>query len=150
MTIEEAIKQKKFKSENHKLIVNLIYTTGLINYKNEQIFKGFGISMQQYNILRILRGQHPNSATIGLLKDRMLDKMPDASRLVDRLVAKDFVYREHSKEDRRQVLVTISEKGLSLLQELEPLVTASEEQITEFLTIEEVNQLNHLLDKLKG
>lgn len=91
MKIEDAIKQSKFKNEYEKLVVNILYTAGWIELEISRIFKEYGITIQQYNILRILRGQYPKPATINMLIDRMIDKMSNASRLVDKLLAKKLV-----------------------------------------------------------
>ena len=117
MRIDDEIKSK-FRNEYHKLAVNLIYTHGWLDNFLSKKFKEFDITLQQFNILRILRGQHPNTATIGLLKERMLEKIPDVSRLVDRLVNKGYIDRKLCKEDRRKVDVTITKKGLDLLDTL--------------------------------
>ena len=93
MRLEKEIKSKTFKDPFEKLVVNIIYTWNWLNYWHNQQFKKYGISQQQYNILRILRGQYPNPATVNLLKERMLDKMSNASRLVEKLRQKGLVER---------------------------------------------------------
>jgi DNA-binding MarR family transcriptional regulator len=149
MKIENEIKQRKFKNEYHKLAVNLMYTYGwLMNYQSSFI-KKFGVSTAQYNILRILRGQYPNPASVILLKERMLDKMSDASRIVERLKQKGLLEREICSDDRRRVEVKINEKGLALLKEMDKL----EEKIGKLfkaLKPDEAKKLNALLDKLRG
>ena len=119
MKLEDEIKQSKFKSEQHKALLNVIYTASWINSIHVRILKKHSISPQQFNLLRILRGQHPKPATVNLLIDRMLDKMSNASRLVDKLVAKKFVERTQCENDRRAVDVLITKKGLSLLSALD-------------------------------
>ena len=86
MRIEDEIKQKSFKSKKEKALVNLVFTYNWIKEKRSKTYKEFGLSSQQFNILRILRGQHPNAASVKLLTERMLDKMSNASRLVDKLL----------------------------------------------------------------
>ena len=108
------------------------------------------ITAQQYNLLRILRGQHPDFATIGILKDRMLDKMSDASRLVEKLRLKGLAKRIQSKKDRREVNVFITEKGLELLSNLDPKINEFEDSFGAFLNEDEAKQLNFLLDKFRG
>ena len=115
MKIEDAIKQSKFKNEYEKLVVNILYTAGWIELEISRIFKEYGITIQQYNILRILRGQYPKPATINMLIGRMIDKMSNASRLVDKLLAKKLVVRNICKNDRRKVDVLITQKGLEIL-----------------------------------
>ena len=149
MKLEEEIKQSSFKSEYHKVAINIFYTNNWLFAINEAIFKRFDITVQQFNILRILRGQHPKPASIKLLKERMLDKMSDASRLVEKLRKKDLVERKICKDDRRSVDVVISDKGLALLKELDHL----DEDFTKHfrgLSESEAKLLNELLDKMRG
>jgi DNA-binding MarR family transcriptional regulator len=113
------------------------------------IFNGFGITANQFNILRILRGQYPKPATIYLLKERMMDKMCDASRLVERLRIKGFVNRELSLDDRRRVDVIITGEGLNLLSEIDKL-NSKYDAFFENLSDDEAKLLNNLLDKMRG
>jgi DNA-binding MarR family transcriptional regulator len=149
MRIEKEIKQKSFKSEYQKLTVNLMYTGSWLNVKNHDHLKPFGITIQQYNILRILRGQHPNPTTVTLLIERMLDKMSNVSRLVEKLRIKGLVNRRECEKDRRAVDVLITDKGLALLKEIEKHEEAWEESF-HTLSPQEAQQLNDLLDKLRG
>lgn len=149
MKLEEEIKQSKFRSEYQKLAVNIFYTHGWLVSKHSDLMKSFGITTSQYNILRILRGQHPNSAPISLLKERMLDKMSDASRLVERLRTKGLLSRKICKEDRRRVNVLITTKGLSLLAKMDEYEKESESFLNK-LSKSEAKELNNLLDKLRG
>lgn len=149
MKIEDEIQQKKFKDDYQKLIVNLLYTSNWINAHFEQLFKGSDITLQQYNVLRILRGQFPNPSSIKLIKERMLDRMSDASRIVDKLVAKKLVMRKQSDCDKRSVDVIISDTGLNLLQSLVVLDEKSKE-LLKSLSQAEITELNNLLDKLRG
>jgi DNA-binding MarR family transcriptional regulator len=116
MTLEEEIHQQRFKSEWHKLAVNILYTHGWLVSRLSAVLKPHGLTIAQFNILRILRGQHPNPATISLLQERMLDKMSDTSRLVERLRIKGLVERSADRHDRRRVAVRITAAGLQLLQ----------------------------------
>jgi DNA-binding MarR family transcriptional regulator len=111
--------------------------------------KKSGITGAQYNILRILRGQYPNPASVNLLKERMLDKMSDASRLVERLLQKDLVDRKICPDDRRRVEVIITERGLNLLKELDQ---KDDEFDVLFKSLDEneVKAANDLLDKMRG
>lgn len=149
MLLELEINQKKFKNEYHKLSVNLIYTGNWINNINYQILRDYDITVQQYNLLRILRGQNPEAATIKILQERMLDKMSNASRLVEKLRLKGLAKRIQCRKDRREVNVYITEKGLYLLKELDDKIDSISENF-KHLTIEEINTLNILLDKLRG
>ncbi len=149
MRLENEIKQKQFKSEYNKLVVNILFTCGWLNALNAKRFKPCGITPQQYNILRILRGQYPNPATVNLLTERMLDKMSNASRLVEKLRAKGLVKRHQCQSDRRAVDVVITDKGLGVLEELDRTEKEWESQF-KTLSQEEAKQLNRLLDKLRG
>lgn len=149
MKIEEEIKQSKFRNEFHKLAVNVFYTYGWLSNIQSQLFANYHITSNQFNILRILRGQYPNPATINRLKERMLDKMSDASRLVERLRIKGLVRRDVSSSDRRRVDVLITEKGLKLLSEIDKLNEKSD-AIFRNLSPGEAKIINDLLDKLRG
>ncbi len=149
MKIEEAIKQKKFKNEFHKMAVNIIYTSNWLNANHSRVFKRHDLTVQQFNILRILRGQHPKPATVNLLIDRMIDKMSNASRIVDKLIMKGLVERTVCPEDRRAVNVLITAKGLKLLSKLDEEMEEMEASM-KTLTQKEAKQLNELLDKLRG
>ncbi len=149
MILETAIKQTKYKSEYHKMMLNIIYTAGVVNAQQTRFFKKHDISPQQYNVLRILRGQYPNPASVGLLQERMLDQMSNASRLVEKLKQKKFLSRRECKSDRRQVDVVITAEGLKLLEEIDVEFNDFEEKFGP-LSIEEAGLLNQLLDKLNS
>lgn len=149
MKLEEEIKQSKFRNEYHKLAVNIFYTYSWLLNLQSKLFKKFKITSNQYNILRILRGQYPNPATINLLKDRMIDKMSDASRLVERLRKKGLVKRELCENDRRRVDVIITDKGLKLLSDIDKL-NDEYDSFFKNLSLTESKTLNDLLDKLRG
>lgn len=148
MRIEEAIKQKKFKSEDERLIINLVFTSNWLANEQMYLFKRYGISPQQYNVLRILRGQHPHAATVGLIQERMLDKMSNASRLVEKLKQKELVKRNECPKDRRQVDVLITLKGMDLLAEIDGCENEMN-RVTNGLMLDEKKLLNQLLDKLR-
>ena len=149
MKLETEIVQKKFQSEYHKAIVNIVFTYNWMIERHTKLLKPYDISLQQYNILRILRGQHPNPATVKLIKERMLDKMSDVSRLVEKLRVKDLVNRHICQHDRRNVDVYITEKGLKLLIELDPKEKEMEALMSN-LDENEIEQLNNYMDKLRG
>ncbi len=148
MKIEEEIKQSSFKSEYQKAYINMIYTAGWLELAQAALFKPFGVTLPQYNILRILRGQHPKPATISLLIERMLDKTSNASRIVDKLEAKGLVTRKQCPEDRRTVDVLITDKGLALLKEMDEFEGGQKTGIAN-LTEKEAQELNRLLDKIR-
>lgn len=148
MKLEDEIQQKKFKNIQQKLMLNLIYTTNWLTAKQDSLFKDSDVTVQQYNVLRILRGQYPNPCNIKLIKERMLDRMSDASRIVDKLFAKQLLLRKECPNDRRSVDIIITNKGLELLQSLDYIDELSKENIKS-LTDDEINTLNDLLDKLR-
>jgi len=150
MRLEDEIKQKNFKNEYEKGIINLIYTYNWMDTRMKAFFKVYDITPQQFNILRILRGQHPRPCTVNLLKDRMLDKMSDASRIVERLRIKKLLVRNVSSTDRRSVDIMISQAGLDLLGKLDVDIDLVHKELFANLTKEEAFQLNALLDKLRG
>ena len=130
-------------------MLNLVYTTNWVTAKQGSFFKDSDITSQQYNVLRILRGQYPNPCSIKLIKERMLDRMSDASRIVDKLNTKELLVRRECPNDRRSVDVIITEAGLELLRSLDHIDEVSKQTLTS-LTNEEINTLNDLLDKLRG
>lgn len=147
MSLESKIKQSKFKTPEHKLAINILYTSHWINYLIQNHFKNQEITHQQYNVLRILRGQYPNTCNLRLIKERMLDAMSDASRIVDKLIKKGFVVKAESNTDRRNLNLIISEKGLKLLESLDH-VDETFIELFKHLDKNDINSLNFLLDKL--
>ena len=146
MKIEDEIKST-FECEHQKALVNLMYTNFQITASMRDHFKQFDITAQQFNILRILRGQSPNACSIGLLKERMLDKSSDVSRIVDRLLLKKLIQRTECKTDRRQKDIMITKKGLDLLKIIDADDTRYSSLIN--LSLAEAEQLNTLLDKVR-
>jgi DNA-binding MarR family transcriptional regulator len=148
MKIEEEIKQQKFKTPLQKAVLNLLYTTSWMQGKQKDIFKSFGITLQQFNILRILRGQHPNSTSATEIKSRMLDKNSDVSRLLDRLLAKKVITKRVSSNDKRAADVNLTEEGLELLRAIDK----KQNQIDSVLSLsdDEALILSDLLDKSRG
>ena len=149
MKIEDAIKSK-FENNQQKAYINLIYTANEINAVSKKLFKQFDVTLQQYNVLRILKGKHPESVNPGDIKAVMLDKSPDLTRLVDRLLAKDLVSRETCEVNRRKIDIKISEKGLHFLEKTNSKIANNEQFITKSLTDKEADQLSDLLDKLRA
>jgi DNA-binding MarR family transcriptional regulator len=150
MKLEQEIKQNKsWQSPYHKLGVNITYTHYWLQDLFKQHLKPFDISLQQYNVLRILRGQHPNPSRINLLKERMIDKSSDASRLVERLRAKGLVKRVTNTNDRRAVDTLITNKGLDLLKKIDA-IDSKFEGVFHNISPQEAETLNDLLDKIRG
>ncbi|MGE5457051.1 MAG: MarR family winged helix-turn-helix transcriptional regulator [Methanococcaceae archaeon] len=149
MKIENEIAQKEFRNNYQKAVINIIFTGNRVMESQINILKPYGLTLQQFNILRILRGQHPNPANIKLIKERMLDKMSDASRLVEKLRLKGLVERNICPADRRNVDVMITDKGLELLAQVDKH-EAQMDAFMENLSASEIIVLNDLLDKLRS
>ncbi|MDB5278973.1 MarR family transcriptional regulator [Ferruginibacter paludis] len=147
MSIDKDIKQASFKSEHQKAMVNLIFTYNWTTEQLKQLFEEEGLTMQQFNILRILRGSTKPLSTLQI-RERMLDKMSDSSRIVDRLVLKGLVKKITCKTDKRLVDVTITSKGLKLLEKLDAQEDKME-NIFKSLSKIEAETLNTLLDKIR-
>ncbi len=146
-TIEQLIKQDKFKDEKHKAVISLIFASSVLCNFFEDFFGPFNLTLQQYNVLRILRGQHPKPASVNIIRDRMMDKMSDASRLVERLRKSGFVERTVRKDDRRAVDVIITQKGLEVLAKID-LLEDKDHKPTRLLSKEETIKLSELLGKV--
>jgi len=148
MSIENDIKQNKFKNPYQRLGINLIYTGNWMMHQQLEMMRGYDLTPQQYNVLRILRGHHPEPMKVNAIAERMLDKTSNASRLVDKLLLKELLVRRVCPTDRRAVDVLITDKGLSLLKEMDPLLAEWEKNL-HVITAEEAVQLSSLLDKLR-
>jgi len=148
MRIEDEIKQPIFRDEHQKAHINLLFTAGWLQLRQAAAFKPFGLTLPQFNILRILRGQHPLPATVALLIDRMLDKTSNASRIVDRLEEKQLVTRTVCPANRRAVDIRITPAGLELLRGIEEAGIIDSDVISQ-LSEAEAHQLNALLDKMR-
>jgi DNA-binding MarR family transcriptional regulator len=148
MAIENDINQRKFRNEHQKSAINLIYTYNWMNEQIKKIFDQYDITPQQFNILRILRGAGEPLSTLQI-RQRMLDKMSDTSRIVDRLIKKSLVKKNTCKTDRRLVDVIITEKGKKLLEKLD---ANNEEMDAVFknLSLADARTLNQLLDKIRN
>ncbi len=149
MPIEQDIKQDKFRNEFHKGTVNLIYTYGWLMERQKKILDSENVTPQQFNILRILRGSSPRPLSTMQIRERLLDKMSDTSRIVDRLVAKQLVSKKTCTYDKRLVDVSITEKGIELLARLDTRNEEMDELLKE-LSEDEIKQLNRLLDKVRS
>lgn len=145
-TIEEYLKQTAEMAPHLKASLAIMIGGSVILSKHQELFKPFGVTMQQYNLLRILRGADPEPRTILQIKERVIDRQSDVSRMVDRLVLKGYVERAQSKTDRRSVDVSITPKGLQLLDNMEP--TVSKLNTLEGLTDDEARLLSSLIERL--
>ncbi len=149
MKIEEAIKQKTpFKTPQQRLMVNLLFTNNWLQGEMKNFLKEFDITIQQYNILRILRGANKPIST-SIIRKRMIDKMSDTTRLISRLQKKSWVTKVTCTKDKRLVDILITQAGLALLQKID-LKTSSIDNLLNQLSEKEINELNILLDKLRG
>jgi DNA-binding MarR family transcriptional regulator len=149
MGIEQDIQQARFRSEYQKASINLIYTFNWLTERSRAFFATEDITPQQFNILRILRGSHPNPLSTLQIRDRMLDKMSDTSRIVDRLIVKGLVKKAINKTDRRLVDVMITDKGKKLLERLDKRQDEMD-GILSNLSKKEALLLSELLDKVRG
>jgi DNA-binding MarR family transcriptional regulator len=148
MSIEEEI-NGRFRNEYHKGFINLTYTVKLLSYEFHKSLKAHGLTEQQYNLLRILRGfRYRAPLSIGFIKQRMLDKDSDVSRIVDRLFEKGLISRKENPDDRRQKSVEITTKGLELLDKMFSCEQKAD-TLLKNLSIDEVKQLNYLIDKIR-
>ncbi len=148
MGIEKDIQQPRFRNAYQKASVNLIYTLGWLKEKLRLVFDEEDITLQQFNILRILRGSYPRPLSTLQIRERMLEKMSDTSRIVDRLVSKGLVKKMICKTDRRLVDVLITDKGKKLLERLD-LRQDEIDHVLGNLTIEDASLLSQLLDKIR-
>lgn len=148
MTIEAAIKQKKFSNPYHKFLINLTYTANWLMNKQMEILRPFDLSPQQYNVLRILRGTYPLPMRIQDITERMLDKTSNTSRLVDKLAAKNRVIKQTRKDDRRAVNIMITPEGLEILEKTTPLISSIENLLHAY-DDEEVEKFSQFLDEIR-
>ena len=149
MRIDDEIQSTNFEDNYHKVAINIAYTAGWLSNYFRLHFDKYNITQQQFNILRILRGQYPKPATINLLKERMVDKMSDASRIVDRLIQKELVSRCTNNKDRRAVDIRISEQGLQILSKMDEEFK-TKDFLKNNLSEDDAAVLSDLLDKLRG
>lgn len=148
MGIDQDINQARFRNEYQKASINLIYTVNWLTEKTKEIFAQEDITPQQFNILRILRGSYPQPLSTLQIRERMLDKMSDTSRIVDRLVTKGLVRKVICRSDRRLVDITITDKGKKLLERLDTRQDELDEIISN-ISKKEASVLSDLLDKIR-
>jgi DNA-binding MarR family transcriptional regulator len=150
MKIEDEIKSTVALDISKKIILNVMYTQNVITDNFNEILKPFDISGEQYNVLRILRGQKGTPANMCVIQERMLARTSNTTRLVDKLLLKKFVTRNVCPENRRKIEVLITQKGLDILKELDPKVIEHEQSFSRNLSSSEVEQLNNLLEKYRN
>jgi len=149
MEIEKVVKSNINLDDSKKIILNIIYTQNVVADKFNEIIKPYDLSSEQYNVLRILRGQKGRPANMCIIQERMLSKNSNTTRLIDKLLLKELVTREVCPENRRKIEVLITNKGLELLNILDPKVSEYENQFADNLSDTEKVQLNTLLEKYR-
>ena len=150
MRIEDIIKSTVAIDDVKKVILNVIYTQHVIGDKFNEILKPYDLSSEQYNVLRILRGQKGKPVNMSIIQERMLAKNSNTTRLIDKLLLKELVTREVCPANRRKIEVLITQKGLDILLELEPKVNLHEQLFATNLNPDELTQLNTLLEKYRN
>ena len=149
MKLEDEIKQSKFESNYQKAIINIIYTANWVRDQQMEVFKAFDVLPQHYNVLRIIKGKHPNPCSPGEIKEVMLDKGNDVTRLVDKLVKKGLVKRILCESNRRKVDITLTEKGSTFLKELNDPMKKQLSVMKKNISEKEAAFLSNILDKLR-
>ncbi|NHM07363.1 MarR family transcriptional regulator [Flavobacterium sp. CYK-4] len=149
MKIEEIIKSNVILDDAKKALLSLMYTQNVLSDKFNEMIKPYDLSSEQYNVLRILRGQKGTPANMSVIQERMIAKNSNTTRLIDKLLLKELVTRKVCPENRRKMEILITAKGLDLLTELDPKVTALEQSFAANLTNDELRELNLLLEKYR-
>ncbi len=149
MGISEELKQSKFQSEESKAIVNIIFTGNWMTQRQHELLKPFGLTVQQYNVLRILKGQKGNPMTVLAITERMMDKMSNASRLVDKLLEKKLVLRRECPQDRRAVDVIILPAGIELVEKIDLVQNKWGENFKK-IDPDKLQALNEILDEFRS
>ena len=148
MKLEDAIKSR-FSDEQHKATVNMLYTAYWLKHHLSTVLKADGLTVEQHNVLRILKGSHPTELCVKDIASRIVEKSSNVPRIIDRLVAKKLVKRAPSKEDKRETLVSLTEKGATTIDHARKLV----EQLTKEIVMigeEDAKTLNDILDRMRG
>lgn len=149
MTIEDQIKTHSRLPSSRRLLISLLYSANKVTDEIGEALKPYDLSIPQFNVLRILRGQKGKPANLSTIQDRMVSKMSNTTRLVDKLILKEYVERVVCETNRRKVEITITDNGLQFLNEIDPVVDEAEKKITDHLSPEEVEELTELLQKLR-
>ena len=148
MRLEDAIRTSNFKNERHKATLNIMYTTYWMRTQVSTCMKQYGITMEQFNVMRILKGRHPEKMCVKDIGSRMLEKSSNVPRIIDRLESKELVQRVTSAEDKRESLISLTEKGMEELNKASATLDEINTRIIG-ITDEEAHTLNSLLDKLR-
>lgn len=147
--LEDILKTKQPMPLSRKTVLNVFHLNSIIKDKLLLSLKPYDLSIEQFNVLRILRGQKGQAVNLQDIQDRMINKMSNTTRLVDKLILKGYVERFVCEKNRRKVEIFITETGLKLLKTLDPVVDETEKNITNLLSLEELELLNKLINKLK-
>lgn len=149
MTFEELVKSEQVDIRK-RAVISIVYTQTILGDKLNEMLKPYDLSPEQFNVLRILRGNKGKPANMSTIQERMIAKTSNTTRLIDKLLAKDLVSRQVCPNNRRKMEVNITDKGLSLLCEIDPKMNRHEESSTRNLTQKELEQLIDLLDKIRN
>lgn len=150
MKIEDIIKTTSPMAIGKRTMLNILYTQNVIGEKFNEVLKCHDLSPEQFNVLRILKGQNGNAVNMSVIQERMVAKTSNTTRLVDKLLLKELLTREVCPNNRRKMEIAITQKGLDLLSEVNPKVDLHEALFTQNLTVEELEQLNDLLEKFRN
>jgi DNA-binding MarR family transcriptional regulator len=149
MKLEQAIQSTRFKDETHKATLNLLYTAYWLKTQLSDTLKGMGLTAEQYNVMRIIKGKHPEPMCVKDIAGRMIEKSSNVPRIIDRLVTKKLVKRSSSKEDRRETLIALTDKGVQQLTEANVLIDNVGTKIIG-INNDDSKKLNELLEKLRN
>jgi DNA-binding MarR family transcriptional regulator len=150
MKIEHRLRQSKFQNSLHKAVLNIYYTSNFFRDIHQVNFDAYNLNGQHFNVLRILKGSHPQALQVGSIKDVMLDKGCDLSRLLDKLENFNYILRKTDEHNKRKINVTITPLGIEVADQISATMENNDRQYLDKLTEEEFTQLSYLLDKLRG
>lgn len=148
--LKKRLKSKKFESEDLAVILNIFVTSYFLRSKHDEVFQRYGLTMPQYNVLRILKGNYPEGYSRCEIISRMVEPAPDVTRIVDRLVKEKLAERYYSEEDKRLSLTRVTEKGIELLNKIKPDIDELNSLISSKLTNSEKKKLSEMLEKIYG
>lgn len=148
MKLEEALQTTKFESVQHKALLNVFYTSYWYRTHVSAVLKQYGLTSEQFNVMRILRGKHPEALCVKNIGSRMIEKSSNVPRIIDRMILKGYAIRTQSPEDRRETLVSLTEKGIEQLAKASEAMTKLSGEIVG-LDNEQAAQLHELLEVLR-
>ncbi len=149
MKIEDILKTSSNLPLHKKVVVNLLFTYGLVNGKLNEVLRPYDVSIQQFNVLRILRGQKGNPVTLAAIQERMINKMSNTTRLVDKLIKKNYATKSKNALNKRKIDIAITQQGLDFLNKIDGLVETAEKESASVLNTEEQHEFIRLLSKLR-